>query len=163
MRARRLTALALSTALALALSYAESLIPAPVPIPGVKLGLPNLVIVFALYRYGWREALAVSLARLTLVSLLFPNGAAFLFSLAGAALSFAGMAAMKRAGLFSCLAVSVAGGVLHNAGQLLMASWLMDTDIFRYYFPFLLISGTIAGTAIGAAAAALLRRLPREL
>ena len=160
MRTRKLTALALLVALALIFSFVESQIPPFTTIPGVKMGLPNVVVVFALYKLGWREAAGISLLRVLLVSTLFGNGAGFLYSVTGAALSFAGMAALKRSGLFSSTAVSVAGGVLHNLGQILMACYLLQTNIFGYYFPFLLLSGTLAGIAVGLLSAVMVQRIP---
>lgn len=163
MKTKKLTLLALLVSLALILSYLESQIPAFVAIPGVKIGLANIVVVFALYRLGAREALLLSLVRVFAVSLLFGSAASFLYSLAGAALSLIGMLALKKLDLFSTVAVSVAGGVLHNAGQISMACLLLETNVIVYYLPFLILSGTVAGVAIGLAAAALIRRLDLPL
>ena len=121
MKTKKLTVLALSVALAMILSFIESQIPSFVPIPGVKIGLANIVVVFALYKLGWKEAAGISLLRVFLVSVLFGHAASFFYSMAGALLSFCGMALLKKTGLFSHIAVSVAGGVLHNVGQILMA------------------------------------------
>ena len=160
MRTKKLTALSLLTALALIFSFVESQLPPLTAIPGVKMGLPNVVVVFALYKLGWREAAALSLVRVALVSILFGTAASFLYSLAGAALSFVGMVLLRRTGRFSHVGVSVAGGVLHNMGQILMASFLLETNIFAYYLPFLLVSGTLAGIAIGLLSAVMVRRVP---
>ena len=160
MQTKKLTTLSLLTALALILSFVESQLPPLTTIPGIKMGLPNVVVVFALYRQGGRAAAGLSLVRVALVSILFGTAASFLYSLAGAALSFAGMLALKGTGRFSCVGVSVAGGVLHNVGQILMASLLLETNIFAYYLPFLLISGTAAGVVIGLLSAAMVRRIP---
>lgn len=124
MDAKKVAQYGLITALALVLSWAESLLP-PLGAPGVKLGLPNLAIVFALYRLGWKDACVISLVRVVLVALLFGNGAALAYSIAGAALSLSLMGVLKRTGKFSPVGVSVAGGVAHNAGQILvaMACW----------------------------------------
>ena len=110
--------LALSIALAMILSFVESQIPAFVAIPGIKVGLANIVVVFALYKLGWKEAAIISLIRVMLVSLLFGTGASFLYSLAGAVLSFAGMLLLKGTGRFSCTAVSVVGGVLLHSDNM---------------------------------------------
>lgn len=159
MKSKRIATLATCTALALVLSYLESLLPAP-GLPGVKLGLANLAVLFALYRLGAREAAAVSLLRVLLVSLLFGHVLSFWYSLSGAALSLAGMASVKRSGRFGVIAVSVTGGVLHNAGQLLAARLLLGETVLAY-LPWLIVSGTVTGAAIGLAGGTLLRRVEK--
>ena len=155
---RRLTRMALLTAVALILFTVEAQIPVPVPIPGVKLGLANIVVIFALYKLGWKEAVGISLLRVLLVSLLFGHVASFLYSAAGAVLSLAGMILLKKTEKLSCVAVSVLGGVLHNLGQILMAVALMGRNVV-YYLPVLILSGTVAGVAIGAVSALLVHRV----
>lgn len=159
MKASKLSLLALSVSLAMILSFVESQIPALVAIPGVKVGLANIVVVFALYKLGWKEAVVISLTRVFLVGLLFGNGISILYSITGAVVSFAAMVLLKRAKVFSTMAVSVAGGVLHNLGQIAMACVIMGTDVLRYYAPFLILSGTLAGIAIGVLAAIMIRRI----
>ena len=159
MKASKLSLLALSVTLAMILSFVESQIPALVAIPGVKVGLTNIVVVFALYKLGWKEAVVISLTRVFLVGLLFGNGVSMLYSIVGAAVSFVGMLLLKQTTVFSCTAVSVTGGVLHNMAQIGMASLLMGTDVLRYYAPFLILSGTLAGIAIGVLAAIMIRRI----
>ena len=117
-KTKRLVLLAMLTAVAMILSYVESLLP-QVGIPGVKMGLANIAVIFALFRFGWKEAAALSLVRVLLVSLLFGSVGAMLYSLAGAVLSLAVMALLRRTDRFSTVGVSVAGGVAHNAGQIL--------------------------------------------
>lgn len=163
MKTKKLTVMALAVALAMILSFVESQIPAFVAIPGVKVGLANIAVVFVLYKLGWKEAVLISLIRVALVSLLFGNFASLFYSMAGAVLSLAGMIALKKSGLFSPLAVSVAGGVLHNAGQIAMACLLLETNVIRYYLPFLVLSGTIAGVVVGLLAAVLVKRIRLEL
>jgi heptaprenyl diphosphate synthase len=158
-KTRKLTIMALTTAIALVLSFIESQIPAFVAIPGVKIGLPNIAIVYALYRLGWKEAAVISMTRVVLVSLLFGSAASFLYSFAGAVLSLAGMTLLKKTGKFTEIVVSVAGGVLHNIGQIAMASFILETDVLRYYLPFLLISGILAGVAVGLVSGILIRRI----
>ena len=119
-KTKRLVLLAMLTAVAMILSYVESLLPS-VGIPGVKMGLANIAVIFALFRFGWKEAAALSLVRVVLVSLLFGSVGAMLYSLAGAVLSLAVMALLRRIDRFSTVGISVAGGVAHNAGQILMA------------------------------------------
>ena len=158
MKTQKITLLAMLIALALILSYLESQIPSFVAIPGVKMGLANIIVVFALYRLSWREAAMLSLVRVFAVSLLFGTGVSFFYSLAGASLSLLGMIVLKRLNIFSYVAVSVTGGVLHNVGQIGMACLLLETNVIVYYLPFLILSGTIAGVVIGLASAALIRR-----
>ena len=159
MKTQKLTVMALTTAIALVLSFIESQIPAFVAVPGVKMGLPNIAIVYDLYRLGWKEAAMISLIRLVLVSLLFGSAASFLYSFAGAVLSLLGMTLLKKTGKFTEIVVSVAGGVLHNIGQIAMASIILETDALRYYLPFLLVSGILAGVVIGLISGILIRRI----
>ena len=113
MKASKVAQYGLITALGLVLSYLESLVPS-LGVPGVKLGLPNIAIVFALYRLGWRDACIISLVRVFLVFLLFGNGAGLAYSVVGAALSLALMGLLKKTGKFSSQGVSLAGGEAHN-------------------------------------------------
>ena len=159
MKTSKIAQYGLITALALVLSYLESLLP-PLGAPGVKLGLPNLAVVFALYRLGWKDACVISLVRVALVALLFGNGAALAYSVAGAALSLAVMGLLKRAGKFSPVGVSVAGGVSHNAGQILVAMAMLETSRLAWYLPVLWISGTAAGVLIGIVSGILVKRVP---
>ena len=163
MKTKKLTALGLSVALAMILSFVESQIPSFVPIPGVKIGLANIVVVFALYKLGWKEAVGISLLRVFLVSVLFGHAASFFYSFSGALFSFCGMVLMKKTGLFTHVAVSVAGGVLHNAGQILMACILLGTNVIAYYLPFLILSGTIAGIVIGLLASVMINRISLDV
>lgn len=159
MKASRIARYGLLTALALVLSYLESLVP-PIGVPGVKLGLPNLAIVFALYRLGFKDACVISLIRVVLVALLFGNGAALAYSAAGAVLSLAVMGLLWKTGKFSSVGVSVAGGVAHNAGQILVAMAMLETSRLAWYLPVLWISGVIAGVLVGIVSGVLVRRVP---
>ena len=163
MKTKKLTVMALTTALAMILSFVESQIPAFVAIPGVKMGLANIAVVFALYKLGWKEAAVISLIRVFLVSLLFGTGATLFYSVAGAVLSLLGMILLKATGLFSTVAVSVTGGVLHNVGQIAMACYLLGTNKLSYYLPFLMLSGILAGIVIGIVAAILVKRINVEV
>ncbi len=147
------------TAVAMILSYVESLLPS-VGIPGVKMGLANIAVIFALFRFGWKEAAALSLVRVVLVSLLFGSVGAMLYSLAGAVLSLAVMALLRRIDRFSTVGISVAGGVAHNAGQILMAMLILQTKQLLGYLPVLAVSGIAGGVLTGLAAALLIRRIP---
>ena len=158
MSTKKLTALALLTTTAMILSYVESLLPS-VGVPGVKLGLANIAVIFALFRLGGKSALAVSLVRVFMVTMLFGSMSALLYSLAGAALSLGVMALLRRTDRFSTVGVSVAGGVAHNAGQILMAMLLLGTARLAYYYPVLVISGVAGGIFTGLAAALLIRRV----
>ncbi len=158
MKTKKLTTLGLSVALALILSYVESLLPPLLAVPGVKVGLPNIVILFLLYRYGWKEAGAVSLVRLLLSAALFSGFAAFFYGLSGAAVSLLGSALLKSTGRFSPLGVSVAGGVLHNLGQIALAALVLQSGYLFAYLPVLLLSGTLAGAVVGLLAGILIRR-----
>lgn len=158
MKTKKLTTLGLSVALALILSYVESLLPPLVAVPGVKVGLPNIVILFLLYRYGWKEAGSVSLVRLLLSAALFSGFAAFFYGLAGAMVSLLGSALLKQTDRFSPLGVSVAGGVLHNLGQIALAALILDSGYIFAYLPILLLSGTLAGAVVGLLAGILIRR-----
>ena len=149
----------LTVTLAMILSFVESQIPPLMAIPGMKMGLANIAVVFALYKFGWKEAVGISLIRVFLVGLLFGNFASIAYSIAGAVCSLAGMILLRKLPWFSSVAVSVFGGVLHNAGQIAMAGVLMGTALIGYYLPFLVLSGTLAGVAIGVVAAILVKRI----
>ena len=153
--------LGLCVALALGLAYIEVLLP-PLfaAVPGIKMGLPNIILIFLLYRRGAAATITVSLLRMVLVTLLFGNFMAFAYSLAGGALSMAVMILLKRLDFLSTSGVSVAGGVMHNVGQILMAMWLMNTAELGYYLIVLAVTGTVAGLLIGLCAAQLIRRIP---
>ena len=159
MNTKKLTTLAITVTLAMALSFLESQIPPLVAIPGVKLGLANIAVIFALYRFGAREAAAVSALRVFLVGLLFGSFVSTLYSIAGAILSFAVMLLLRRFKVFSEVGVSVAGGVCHNVGQIAVACVLLETNVILYYLPFLLLSGTVAGVGVGVLSALLIRKL----
>ena len=159
MKTKKLTTLGLSVALALILSYVENLLPPLVAVPGVKVGLPNIVVLFLLYRYGWKEAGAVSLIRLLLTAALFTGFAAFFYGLSGTVLSLAGSALLKRSGRFSPLGVSAAGGVLHNLGQIALAALILDSGYIFAYLPILFLSGTLAGALVGVLAGVLIQRM----
>lgn len=159
MKIRKIAFLGLSITLAMILSFVESQIPVFTTIPGMKVGLPNLVMVFLLYRVGWKETVIVSLIRAFLVALLFGNLQSLIFSISGAVLSLTGMILLKKTGLFSSIAVSVTGGVLHNVGQIIAACLWTSTVQIAYYLPALLVSGVCVGIAIGLIAGFLLKRL----
>lgn len=160
---KRLTLLSVLVAVAMILSYVESLVPAFVAVPGVKMGLSNIATVFALYTLGPVAAVSVSLVRVCLSALLFGNAASLIYSLFGAAFALLTMILLKRLGLFSAMGVSVAGGVMHNAGQVLAACLVMENAAISIYLAPLAVSGTLAGVAIGAAAGLLVRKIEKFL
>lgn len=147
------------TALALIFSYVETLIPINFGIPGVKLGLANLIIVVALYKMRLSEAFLLSVTRVLLSGFIFGNYFSIVYSLAGGILSLAVMALLKKSGGFSVKGVSIAGGVFHNVGQLIVAALVVETFSVTYYFPVLLIAGLVTGFVIGIVAELMLSRL----
>lgn len=160
---RLVTYSAVLAALGLIFSYIEVLIPFNMGIPGVKLGIANLVVIVALYALGNRYAFAINMIRVVVAGLLFTGLFGMLYSLAGAILSFAGMAALKKTGLFSVTGVSLCGGVLHNLGQIIVAAVVISNVKVFAYFPLLIISGVISGAIIGIIAWLILRRLPANI
>ena len=156
---RRVARYALLIALAMVLSWLESMMPLPGAAPGMKLGLTNLVVLFALYRLSGRDAAVISLVRVALAAMTFGNAYSFAYSLAGATLSLAVMALLKKTERFSIVGVSVAGGICHNIGQILVAIAVMETAELVWYLPGLLVSGTVAGVVIGAAGGMTVRRV----
>ena len=159
-RTRKLAYTSVTIALALVLSYVESLIPGLVAVPGVKVGLANIAVVFALYRIGFKEAVVISLMRVLLASLLFGSAVSLAYSASGAAVSLVLMALLKKTGIFSVTGVSVAGGVSHNLAQTAVACILLETTSLAWWIPVLLVSGTLAGIVIGLVSAAVLKRIP---
>ena len=147
------------TALALIFSYVESLIPIQLGIPGVKLGLANLIIVIALYKMRLSEVFLLSIVRILLSGFLFGNYFSILYSLAGGLLSLVVMALLKKTGDFSVMGISMAGGGSHNVGQLVVAMLVVETFSVGYYLPVLLVAGLVTGFLIGVAAGEMLKRL----
>ena len=159
---KKITISALMAALALIFSYIEVIIPFNPGIPGIKLGIANLVIIVALYYLGAKYAFTVNLVRVLIAGLLFTGFFGAAYSLAGALLSFAVMIFLKRTKLFSVVGISMAGGVAHNLGQLLVAAFLIANTKIFLYFPVLIFSGMISGAAIGVLSYLILKRLPTE-
>ncbi len=151
----------LFTALALIFSYVETLIPFNFGIPGIKLGLANLLIVIILYSSGWKEALLLSVVRIVLAGFFFGNLFSILYSLAGGIFSLAVMALLKKSGKFSVAGVSIAGGVSHNIGQLAVAVIVVETYQVGYYLPVLLVAGAAAGLVIGVISGEVLKRVQK--
>lgn len=146
---RRIAVYGLLIALAMILSYVEAQVPAFFAVPGMKLGLTNIVVLYALYYIDVKSAVGINFLRVILTALLFGNAAGLIYSLAGALLSGAVMIGLKRAGYFSMTAVSVAGGIAHNVGQILAAMFLMGTRTVGWYLGILWFGGMLSGAVIG--------------
>ena len=159
MKVKKVAVLGLCVALAMIMSYIESLFPLNLAVPGIKMGLANIVIIFLLYRVGFSSACIVSLIRVFLVSMLFGNVMRMAYSIAGAVLSLAVMLVLKKCGKFSVVGVSIAGGVAHNAGQIIMAVILLGAKQIAYYLPVLAVTGTVTGVLIGIAASVVIKRV----
>ncbi len=146
--AKRISVIAVFTALALIFSYIEAIIPFNLGVPGVKLGIANIVVVCALYIFGVKEAAGISLIRVFVIGLLFGNAVSLIYSLSGAVLSIAVMIICKRLKL-SVIGVSAMGGIFHNVGQLSAAALILNSSAVMYYYPVLFISGIVTGIIIG--------------
>lgn len=159
---KRITTYGMLIALAFIFSYLESQIPYMFGIPGMKLGLANIVVLIALYLLGTKSAFVLSIIRVLLASLTFGNMSMFWFSVAGATLSFLVMAIMKRLKGFSMVGVSVAGGVAHNIGQIVVAMIVLS-EAMLYYLIVLIIGGTVTGAVIGVIGAMVCTKLKTAL
>ena len=160
MKTNKIAFLGMFTALAMIFSYIENLIPPLVAYPGIKLGLANIAIIVILYKTGWKEAVAVSLIRVVLSSMMFSTLLSMLYSLAGAILSLIAMIILKKLKL-SKITISVVGGVFHNIGQILVAILMTETAEIMYYLPILLFTGTISGIIIGLIASMTVKKLEK--
>ena len=161
MTTRKIAQYGMMVALALIMSYIEAQIPAFVAVPGMKLGLTNIVVVAALYLLGTKSAMFINIVRIFLVSLLFGNTMSLAFSLVGGMLSTIIMIFLKKSDKFSTVGVSAAGGITHNIGQILVAVFLLNTSAIAWYLPILWISGIFSGIIIGIIAAIITSRLAK--
>ncbi len=159
MKSRKIATYGLLIALAFIFSYIESLIPIPFGVPGMKLGLANLVVITALYGLGWKDAFVLSVIRILLVGFTFRDPGTIAFSLAGGILSWLLMVLFQKSKLFSMVGVSIIGGVGHNVGQIAVAIVYVHNANLVYYLPFLLITGAVTGTLIGILGSMILKRL----
>lgn len=150
-------------ALAMILSYVEAIIPINIGVPGVKLGLPNIVTVIGLYSLGPVPTLIISVSRILLVSILFGNTMTLAYSLAGFALSFLSMLALIKIGGFHMTVVSITGGIMHNVGQLMAAVLLLHSDVLLFYLPVLMVAGVLAGAVIGLVSGLIMVRIQAYL
>lgn len=162
MRSSKVAQYGLFAALAILMGYVEMLIPLPLLVPGMKLGLANVIIVIVLYHTDTKSAFFISLVRVLMSGLLFQGFAGLLYSLAGALLSLAVMALLKKTGKVSITGVSVMGGVFHNVGQIIVAAAVVENIKMAYYLPFLLVTGVVTGFVIGAVARLALGYLQRR-
>jgi heptaprenyl diphosphate synthase component I len=162
MRSSKVAQYGLFAALAILMGYVEMLIPLPLLVPGMKLGLANVIIVIALYHMDIKSAFFISLVRVLMSGLLFQGFAGLLYSLAGALLSLGVMALLKKTGKVSITGVSVMGGVFHNVGQIIVAAAVVENIKMAYYLPFLLVTGVVTGFVIGAVARLALGYLQRR-
>lgn len=147
----KVSVLAMFSAFAIVLSYVESFIPVA-GIPGVKLGIANLAIILVMYFLGTKAAGLVNVVRIVVVGFMFGNLFSILFSIAGALFSIGAMAVVKKTDKFKLQTVSVAGGVAHNIGQLIVAVFVVDNYSVIYYVPALIISGIVTGIVVGIVA-----------
>jgi len=161
MKSKKISTYGLLIALAFILSYIEAMFPLPVPIPGIKLGLANLVVIVALYTMGAKEAFVLSIIRIILVGFTFGSLSTMLFSLAGGLLSWLLMSVLKYIGIFSHVGVSIVGGVSHNIGQIITSILIMENINIIYYLPFLLISGLLCGAVIGIVGGMIIQRIKK--
>ena len=158
-KSKKIAFLGIVTALALVLSFVESLLP-PLysAVPGIKIGLPNIIVIFTLYKLSFKEAAAVSLVRVFAVSLLFGNPMTFAYSITGAVLSLLIMVILKKTNSFSLIAISIAGAVFHNIGQIMIAVIILQTAEIGYYLIPLTVSGVLSGTAVGIVSAIIVKK-----
>ena len=154
MKSRKLTRMALLTAVALILGYIDSLIPLVPSVPGIKLGLSNLVLLYAVFYMSPLETELLMLLKVGLSSLLFGNAVGALYALSGGVLSTAAMLLLHRIPRVSVIPVSTVGGVLHILGQCAVGCVLISYQPVLFYAPWLLISGTSTGLLLGIAARA---------
>jgi len=158
--AKYIAILGLLLAFSVSAGYFERLIPAIIPaVPGIKLGLPNIAVIILMYLKDYKTAFALNIFRVILSGLLFSGMWGMVYGLSGAVLSFAVMAALKMAKIFGTVGVSAAGGVFHNLGQICVAALLVNNIKLFYYFPVLIIFGTVTGIIIGYLSGLLISRL----
>lgn len=160
LRTKRLALSAILAALAMIFSYIEALFPLPVPVPGIKVGLANLVIIIAIYRLGFKNAFLINVIRILTTGLLFTGLFGAIYSLSGGILSLMAMYLLYRTDKFSMVGVSMAGGVFHNLGQLITACIIMSNYRLMSYFSVLVFAGMISGILIGVAAHLVYQKLP---
>lgn len=163
MTTKKTAQLGVYIALAMILSYVESLIPFSFGVPGIKLGLTNVVTVIMMYTYGIPGALGVAVLRAVLSGFMFGNAFSIIYSVAGCVLSFIFMYILKKTNHFAIISVSVAGGVMHNVGQLIVAANVVKTYSVIYYAPVLIIAGVFTGIIIGIVSDEIVKRIGNRM
>ena len=159
MNTKKLGVLSMVLALSLILAYVDILIPYNFVIPGIKLGLANIAILFTLYKFGSKEAICVSILRVLIIGVLFNNGITFLYSICGCLLSLLVMIVSKKLVLFDECGVCIVGALAHNLGQLLCAMFILDTNLLWHYLPYLLLSGLLSGFIVGIISLIIIKRV----
>lgn len=162
-KTKRVATYGLLVALAFIFSYIESLIPIQSPVPGIKLGFANIVVMITLFWLGEREAFSMAIIRVVLSGLTFGNMMMMMYSLAGSLLSCICMILLKKTNRFSMVGISITGGVMHNVGQIILAIIILDTIQLYYYLPVLIISGVLTGVLIGILGSQIIKHLPASL
>ena len=156
---RQITTMGMLVALAMVLGFVETLIPINLGIPGMKLGLANIVVVIALFLFDIKTAVVVSILRIILIAMTFGNMSMMFYSIAGASLSLLSMIAVSKIKSFSLISVSIIGGIMHNVGQIICAAFVVRTNGVFTYLPVLIIAGLVSGALIGIVAGLILVRL----
>jgi heptaprenyl diphosphate synthase component I len=156
---RQITIMGMLVALAMVLGFVETLIPINLGIPGMKLGLANIVVVIALFLFDVKTAVVVSILRIILIAMTFGNMSMMFYSIAGASLSLLSMIAVSKIKSFSLISVSIIGGIMHNVGQIICAAFVVRTNGVFTYLPVLIIAGLVSGALIGIVAGLILVRL----
>lgn len=159
MKSKKVATYGLLVALAFILSYIESLFPLPVPVPGIKLGLANLIVLTALYTMGVKEAFVLSVIRILLVGFTFGGPSKMIYSMAGGLLSWLLMSLLKDRKLFSQVGVSIVGGISHNIGQIIVAMIIVENVNMIYYLPILLVFGVFTGAMVGILGSLIIKRM----
>ena len=160
MKTRRIAELGVLTAAALIIFIIESWIPYPFPVPGIKLGLANIITVYAVYRYKAYEVAAILFIRIALGSVFSGNFTAMIYSLSGGTLCLLGMLLLKKVIDENRLwLASVFGAVLHNTGQIIAAVIILQTPAIIAYYPFLIVSGCLSGASTGLCAQIVIKRV----
>lgn len=158
MKTTRVTELGMLLSISLVLSYLESLLPVVIAVPGMKLGLANVITMLLLYRTNLRYTFAFMTIRVILTGLLFSGISGILYSFVGGLFCVCVMSVLKRVSIFSIMGVSMAGAIFHNAGQIIVAMFVMENVHILYYLPVLCVSGTVSGLFVGYVTALLIKR-----
>ena len=156
---RQITTMGMLVALAMVLGFVETLIPINLGIPGMKLGLANIVVVIALFLFDIKTAIVVSILRIILIAMTFGNMSMMFYSIAGASLSLLSMIAISKIKSFSLISISIVGGIMHNVGQIICAAFVVRTNGVFTYLPVLMIAGLVSGALIGIVAGLISVRL----